>query len=59
VAPFDQQSPPVQELVEAGRARSARRGTAEAPEPGPDLSGELVAQRDAELKGVVVVVASA
>lgn len=40
----------LQQLVEAGRARPARRplGDLPAPEPGPDLSGELAAQRDAE-----------
>ena len=40
----------LQQLVEAGRARPARRTLADlpAPEPGPDLTGELAAQRDAE-----------
>jgi prevent-host-death family protein len=40
----------LEQLVEAGRARPARRDLADlpAPEPGPDLSGELAAQRDAE-----------
>jgi prevent-host-death family protein len=40
----------LEQLVEAGRARPARRVLADlpAPEPGPDLSGELAAQRDAE-----------
>ena len=40
----------LQQMVEAGRARPARRslGDLPAPEPGPDLSAELAAQRDAE-----------
>lgn len=38
------------QLVDTGRARRAGRDLAglPAPEPGPDLSGELAAQRDAE-----------
>jgi prevent-host-death family protein len=41
---------PLQRLVEAGHARPARRSLADlpAPEPGPPLSGELTALRDAE-----------
>ncbi|HYO17853.1 MAG TPA: type II toxin-antitoxin system prevent-host-death family antitoxin [Dermatophilaceae bacterium] len=40
----------IEGLIEAGRARRAKNGIAAlpAPTPGPDLSGELVAQRDAE-----------
>jgi prevent-host-death family protein len=40
----------LEQLVEAGRARSARRDVADlpAPEPGPELSAALAAQRDAE-----------
>jgi prevent-host-death family protein len=40
----------VEQLVEAGHARPPRRVLADlpAPEPGPDLSAELAAQRDAE-----------
>jgi len=40
----------LQQLVDAGRARPPRRSLADlpAPEPGPDLSGELAAQRAAE-----------
>jgi hypothetical protein len=40
----------VDQLIEAGRARAAKRDIADLPppEPGPDLSGELAAQRDAE-----------
>jgi prevent-host-death family protein len=40
----------VEQLVEAGQARRARYDVAAlpAPRPGPDLSGELAAQRDAE-----------
>ncbi len=40
----------VEQLVEAGCARRAKRdvATLPAPRPGPDLSGELAAQRDTE-----------
>ena len=40
----------LQQLVEAGRARPARRSLADlpAPDPGPDVAGELTAQRAAE-----------
>jgi prevent-host-death family protein len=40
----------LEQLVQAGRARPARRVLAHlpAPEPGPDLSAELAAQRNAE-----------
>ncbi len=40
----------LQQLIEAGRARPARHDLADLPppEPGPDLSGELAAQRVAE-----------
>ena len=40
----------VEQLVEAGHARRAKYDVAAlpAPRPGPDLSGELTAQRDAE-----------
>lgn len=40
----------IEQLVEAGRARLARHdvATLPTPRPGPDLSGELAAQRDAE-----------
>jgi prevent-host-death family protein len=40
----------VEQLVEAGRARPAKLdlATLPAPRPGPDLSSELAAQRDAE-----------
>jgi prevent-host-death family protein len=40
----------VEQLVEAGRARPAKHDIAAlpAPRPGPDLSRELAAQRDAE-----------
>ncbi|MBA2280736.1 MAG: type II toxin-antitoxin system prevent-host-death family antitoxin [Acidimicrobiia bacterium] len=40
----------LRQLVEAGRARRARRSITDlpAPEPGPSLSDELRAMRDAE-----------
>jgi prevent-host-death family protein len=40
----------LEQLVDAGRARAAKHDIAAlpSPEPGPDLSGELAAQRDAE-----------
>ena len=40
----------LQRLVEAGRARPARRSLADVPmpEPGPSLSAELAAMRDVE-----------
>lgn len=40
----------LEQLVGAGRARPAKRdiGGLPVPEPGPDLSGELAAQREAE-----------
>jgi antitoxin (DNA-binding transcriptional repressor) of toxin-antitoxin stability system len=40
----------VQALIEAGRARPARRPISElpAPEPGPGITGELTSMRDAE-----------
>jgi prevent-host-death family protein len=40
----------LEQLVEAGRARAAKHDVAglPSPEPGPDLSGALAAQRDAE-----------
>lgn len=41
---------PLHQLMAAGRLRSPRRDilALTAPEPGPDLSGELAAMRDAE-----------
>ncbi len=43
-------SSPLQGLLAAGRARPPRRRLVDvpAPEPGPSLSGELAAMRDAE-----------
>lgn len=40
----------VEQLIQAGRACRAKNGVGalQAPSPGPDLSGELTAQRDAE-----------
>ena len=40
----------VEQLVQAGRARPAKHAISAlpTPRPGPDLSGELAAQRDAE-----------
>jgi prevent-host-death family protein len=40
----------LEQLVDAGRARAAKHDIAAlpSPEPGPDLSGELAAQRHAE-----------
>ena len=40
----------VEQLIEAGRARPAKRDIAAlpAPRPGPDLSSALAVQRDAE-----------
>lgn len=41
---------PLAELLDTGRARPPRRRLADlpAPQPGPDLSAELAAMRDAE-----------